>query len=155
MTEYAKQAARNIQSEFADFLFDPFSEGLDSMLAGFIDVIRRMIAEAGSAFILRQLFGGSELGAALFGKRAAGGPVMGGGSYLVGEKGPEMFVPGSSGMIVPNHKLDGSGVTIVQNNNIDARGATQDVIKMLPGILNQNRQAAVNDVRELVRRGSL
>lgn len=40
----------------------------------------------------------------LSGKRAAGGPVFKGGSYLVGEKGPEIFVPNASGTIVPNDK---------------------------------------------------
>lgn len=34
--------------------------------------------------------------------RAAGGPVMAGSPYLVGEEGPELFVPGRSGSIVPN-----------------------------------------------------
>jgi hypothetical protein len=36
------------------------------------------------------------------GFRAAGGPVSAGSMYMVGEKGPEMFVPGQSGRIVPN-----------------------------------------------------
>ena len=36
------------------------------------------------------------------GKRAEGGSVMSGGSYLVGEKGPEIFRPQSSGFIIPN-----------------------------------------------------
>jgi phage-related minor tail protein len=36
------------------------------------------------------------------GARAAGGPVEAGSSYLVGENGPELFVPSSSGSVVPN-----------------------------------------------------
>lgn len=36
------------------------------------------------------------------GARAEGGPVRGGGSYLVGENGPEIFTPRSSGNITPN-----------------------------------------------------
>ncbi|MFP3564689.1 phage tail tape measure protein [Paraburkholderia sp. SIMBA_030] len=40
--------------------------------------------------------------------RASGGPVAGGSTYLVGEKGPELFTPGSSGSIVPNHALGSS-----------------------------------------------
>jgi TP901 family phage tail tape measure protein len=43
----------------------------------------------------------------LRGSRAAGGSVMGGGPYLVGERGPEVFVPGMSGTIIPNHRLGG------------------------------------------------
>jgi FtsZ-binding cell division protein ZapB len=34
--------------------------------------------------------------------KAAGGPVNRGGAYIVGERGPELFVPGSSGTIIPN-----------------------------------------------------
>jgi len=40
--------------------------------------------------------------------RADGGPVTGGSPYIVGERGPEVFVPGRSGSIVPN----GAGITI-------------------------------------------
>ncbi len=51
----------------------------------------------------------SQSGAGIGGGRAAGGPVAGGTPYLVGEKGPELFVPHGSGTIVPNHKLAGAG----------------------------------------------
>ena len=53
--------------------------------------------------------------------RADGGPVKGGSSYLVGERGPEMFSPGVSGMITPNHALGGSTNVIV---NVDASGSS-------------------------------
>ena len=53
-------------------------------------------------------------------KREAGGPVKGGSSYLVGERGPEMFTPGVSGMITPNHALGGSTNIVV---NVDASGS--------------------------------
>jgi len=43
------------------------------------------------------------------GARAAGGPVNSGLSYLVGEKGPEIFTPSSSGAITPNHMLGAGG----------------------------------------------
>ena len=55
------------------------------------------------------------------GVRAEGGPVMKGGSYLVGERGPEMFSPGVSGMITPNHALGGGATVIV---NVDATGSS-------------------------------
>lgn len=47
------------------------------------------------------------------GFRADGGPVSAGMGYIVGERGPEWFQPGNSGVIVPNHKL-GSGGGIAQ-----------------------------------------
>jgi hypothetical protein len=51
--------------------------------------------------------------------RAIGGPVQSGQPYMVGERGPEMFVPSRSGSIVPNNNMS-SGMVI----NVDARGAS-------------------------------
>lgn len=48
--------------------------------------------------------------------KAAGGPVSAGDAYIVGEVGPELFVPGSSGTIVPNGAL-GAGPTFHINVN--------------------------------------
>lgn len=44
--------------------------------------------------------------------RAKGGPVVAGMPYIVGEKGPELMVPGQSGTVVPNDRLGGGGITI-------------------------------------------
>jgi len=49
------------------------------------------------------------------GARANGGPVMGGGSYLVGERGPELFTPGTSGNITPNGAMGGNTITVNVN----------------------------------------
>ena len=53
--------------------------------------------------------------------RANGGAVKGGSSYLVGERGPELFSPGVSGMITPNHALGGTTSVVV---NVDASGSS-------------------------------
>jgi hypothetical protein len=55
-----------------------------------------------------------------FGK-AVGGPVNMGQTYLVGEEGPELFTPGSSGTIIPNDRLafGGGGDTIVVNVHVN------------------------------------
>ena len=50
------------------------------------------------------------------GPQAEGGPVSGGTAYVVGEKGPEMFVPQGSGTIVPNDQMGGGSTTINFNN---------------------------------------
>ena len=62
--QFTIQAARNIQSSFADFLFDPFDEGLKGMIKGFANTLRRLVAESASAKILEatgvaQIFGSS------------------------------------------------------------------------------------------------
>lgn len=46
MATLADQATRNMQDAFAEFLFDPFSEGIDGMVLGFANAMRRMVAEA-------------------------------------------------------------------------------------------------------------
>jgi len=43
------------------------------------------------------------------GNRAIGGPVLSHTPYIVGEEGPELFVPNASGNIIPNNKLSGGG----------------------------------------------
>jgi hypothetical protein len=53
--------------------------------------------------------------------KASGGSVSGGSPYIVGEKGPELFVPGSSGNIVPNNAMGGSTNVVV---NVDASGSS-------------------------------
>nr|BAR30626.1 phage tape measure protein [uncultured Mediterranean phage uvMED] len=62
--------------------------------------------------IFGQLFGG---------ERANGGTVAGGKSYLVGERGPELFTPGRTGSIAPNNAMGGSSSIVV---NVDATGST-------------------------------
>ena len=52
---------------------------------------------------------------------ANGGSAKGGKSYLVGERGPELFTPGVSGMVTPNHALGGSTNIVV---NVDASGSS-------------------------------
>jgi tape measure domain-containing protein len=157
VSDYSRRAAENMQDAFANFLFDPFKDGLKGMLRGFIDVIRQMVAQQAAA----QIFGSKASGGSGFGDflsgalgsffggfRANGGPVSAGKGYVVGERGPELFLPRSSGSIVPN---GGGGMTIAPVYNIDARGATQDVIRMLPAILEANTQRTLELARAQTR----
>ena len=73
-------------------------------------------------------------GGGLAGARAMGGPVSAAKAYLVGEKGPEVFVPGMSGNIIPNNNLgslmsrgsasSGGGGTTIVNINVQTGIAT-------------------------------
>ena len=58
------------------------------------------------------LFGGSIIPGFL----AKGGPAIAGRPYIVGEKGPELFVPNASGTVVPNGEFGAGGVTMVTYN---------------------------------------
>ena len=80
------------------------------------------------------------------GSRERGGDVIGGRSYLVGENGPEMFTPRSTGSISPN----GSGGTIVQNINIStgvAQTVRAEVLSLMPQIISAAKNA-VSDARQ-------
>lgn len=81
LEEFAKSAARNMQSAFADFLFDPFQKGTKSMLQSFGDTVRRMIAEASSAQLMKYLFGdiAGKSGGSLGGLLGAGMKALFGG----------------------------------------------------------------------------
>ena len=57
-----------------------------------------------------------------FKARANGGPVSSSQTYMVGERGPELFVPGRSGTIVANNKMGGGNTNVVVN--VDAKGSS-------------------------------
>lgn len=59
--------------------------------------------------------------------RAEGGSVTSGTPYLVGERGPELFVPTASGAIVPN----GGGGGVTQNVVIHVNGTAADVARQV------------------------
>jgi hypothetical protein len=59
-------------------------------------------------------------------KRAVGGPVSAMDSYMVGERGPELFTPGAGGFITPNNRLGGgssTNINITVNAGMGANGA--------------------------------
>jgi tape measure domain-containing protein len=82
--------------------------------------IQRALIQYGVSSFLGGLPGG--LGKFFSGERANGGSVMSGKSYLVGERGPELFTPSKSGMIMPNNSLSGGSTNIVVN--VDATGSS-------------------------------
>lgn len=95
-------------SEEAQAEIDYLLKRLDNLrYAGYINI--------GGSALAREKEGGIP-------PRAAGGPVNSGDAYLVGENGPELFVPGASGTIVPN---SGGNPTVAAGNgatyNIDVR----------------------------------
>ena len=119
---------------------DAFRNMLNKIADHFLDTAARMMAnqlQQGILGLFTNLFSPRPFGNApvgplgnplsqhtdmTVGVRANGGSVMKGGSYLVGERGPEMFSPGVSGMITPNHALGGGSTNIVVN--VDASGSS-------------------------------
>lgn len=74
------------------------------------------------------------------GGKATGGSVYGGTSYLVGERGPEIFTPGGSGYITPNHAL-GGGTTISAPISITIQSDGQTKVEGGNGAQNMKAMA--------------
>ena len=97
--------------------------------------------------------GGIGMGQGFSNTAAIGGPVFQGQSTLVGERGPEIFVPNASGSIIPNNKLGGgSGVTINQTINVTT-GIQSTVRAEIVGLMPQIAQAAKGAVADARLRG--
>ena len=99
-----------------------------------INMVRNNAAVRGIAGLIDTAFGGF---------RASGGSVSAGNSYVVGERGPEMFVPSSNGTIVPNGGMGGT-INITVNGAIDAEGTARTIVDVLNrsnarGTLGANR----------------
>ena len=86
-----------------------------------------------------------DIGAAAAAGHATGGPVVGGRPVLVGERGPELFVPPGAGSIVPNDRVGGRGDVKVNIVNVrDPREtaaalASPEGEKAIMNVINKNR----------------
>ena len=131
--DYRKKLEGNAQlREAIDIYKDigrTIEDGIVSAIEGAIkgtktlgEVANSVLNQLSSKFLklgINKLLGGLPIIGDLF--KAEGGPVSGGSPYIVGEKGPELFVPNSSGNIVPNHAMGGSMVV-----NVDASGSSAE-----------------------------
>lgn len=117
-----EEAGRAVQSAFADFFYN-MDGSISDLAKNFVDAMRRMIAQALALRAIRGLFPAGSAAGDFLGieARASGGPITAGAPYIVGEKGPELIIPGKSGMVVPNDKLGGQNINITINQ--DNRGA--------------------------------
>jgi len=96
LADVASQTLRQVANILLQF-------GVNAALGGLSTV-------GGTGSIFSKLFGGF---------RASGGTVTGGRSYMVGEKGPELFTPGRTGSIAPSGSFGGANVVV----NVDASGS--------------------------------
>ena len=81
---------------------------------------------------------------------ADGGTARAGRPAIVGERGPELMIPGRTSQIVPNHAL--GGVNVTQNINIST-GVQQTVRAEIAGLMPQIAEASKNAVVDARRRG--
>lgn len=116
------------------------------------------------AWILKSLFGGvgslfgGSIGAVSAGVGngasasipglASGGPVSAGKSYIVGEEGPELFSPSSSGSIIPNGAALSSGGGDIYNINMTIKALdSKDVSQVLSGQRGVIESLAVESIK--------
>ena len=153
---------KTAQQVFADFLnsiSDMLMKSAAQMIAQYIAIgVARMFAGLGGSAITSagnryggSAFGGAGLGSAGFrlpflGARANGGSVMAGQGYLVGERGPELFMPSRSGGIAPAGGFGGGANIVV---NVDANGTSAGGDSSKAGQLGKVVAAAVQ--AELVK----
>lgn len=115
MDEFSKRANEAIQGSIGEGLTAILEGNFKDIGNNFKKTIDRMVADAAAAQLSRFLLGDSKTGQGGFlssaisavgsffgGAKAGGGDVMSGRSYLVGENGPERFVPRTAGVIMPN-----------------------------------------------------
>lgn len=117
--------ANSLENLFSDF---------DNIEENFANLMAKLIAEATAASIVQSIFGsgtstqnqgwGQIIAGAFGGTRATGGPVAGGSAYMVGETGPELFVPNTAGRIIPNAERGDMGHQGGGETNIHFHGVT-------------------------------
>lgn len=142
----ARNAGSMIASGFEDAIFSGQKLGEVIRSLG-MDLMRMVFQQTVTAPLAAGISG-----AILAGFRAEGGPVNAGSPYVVGERGPELFVPSSSGSIVPNGAMGSSGggsggVTV--NYNIAAGVSRAELVP----ILEQERRRLKAEIPDMVRRG--
>ena len=118
--------AKTGKFEFKGFMASILEEILRSQ-------VRQMIAG------LFGLGGGSKGGlfggAIIPGFLASGGPAIANQPYIVGEKGPELFVPNNSGTVVPNNMLGGGGGMVTYNINAVDASSFKQLVARDPGFI--------------------
>jgi hypothetical protein len=120
-------------------------QSLFSIVKSVVGAIQSLISLVANNPVVSGISGA--ISSAFGGFRAAGGSVSAGKSYVVGERGAEMFVPSSNGTIVPNGGM-GSTFNITVNGAIDAEGTARTIVDVLNrsnarGTLGANRFALV------------
>jgi hypothetical protein len=159
VAEEMKQLYTDIGSSIKDGVVDAIQGAIDgtkSLGDVAAQVLRSISAKLIDVAVNLALFGtmsGTGTGGGLLGaiglggkKRAMGGSVIGGQPYLVGERGPELFMPGRSGGIAPAGSF-GGGITV--NVAVDAKGTSVEGNQQQGAALGRAVSAAVQ--AELVK----
>lgn len=160
----AQSAGQAVGASF-ETAFMQVAKGTKSAKEAFSSMAMDIIAELYRIFVVKRITGfietavtgffnsaGAMATGAPLPARAIGGPVQAGSPYMVGERGPELFVPSRTGSIVSNDKLGGGGLVVHQTVNIST-GVQQTVRNEIQTLLPQIAEASKAAVLEARRRG--
>lgn len=142
----AEELGMTFTSAFEDAVVA--GKSLSEVLKGLAQDILRIATRKLVTEPLGQVFTNA-IGSFFGGGKATGGDVIGGRSYLVGENGPEMFTPRTTGTITPSSGGGAGGATIVQNINVStgvAQTVRAEIISLMPQIAGAAK-SAVADAR--------
>ena len=109
--------------------------------------------------ILGSLLPGSGTGVAPtgFDELATGGSVQSKNAVVVGERGPELFVPRTAGSIIPSSltpgKMGGGGSVVINQNLNFALGVTNTVRTEIANLLPQIQQSTISAIADAKLRG--
>jgi hypothetical protein len=148
-----KQASEDASQSLADGFARAAIYG--DNLSDVLDNIIKRLAFNGLSNLISSFLPGGNGGAGGFlsrifgGPRAAGGPVIPGKAYLVGERGPELFAPSTAGQILPNGEGMG-GVTVHVTNRFDV--GLESVDQRIQAVTPQITGAIVGAVERARRR---
>ena len=128
LAQAATGVLNNLKRQLVEVAMQRAVSGIGNSIGGFLGGIFGGRQRKSAPFITNTFLGGAGsrfLGSGLSSifKRANGGPVSAGRSYVVGERGPELFTPRSSGMVTANDKI-GGGTTNMVTVNVDASGSS-------------------------------
>jgi hypothetical protein len=122
------KAAFTIIGTLAAGLFTAFGKVV-TVITNVVNAIKSLIDLVTGNPLVKGI--GNLIDNAFGGGKAAGGSVVGGTSYLVGERGAELFTPSQSGTITPNNRLGGNTINITVNGAIDSEGTARQIINVL------------------------
>ncbi len=117
----------SIATGISDALVDAVlqAKSLGEAAAGILNNIARQLMQLGINTLLFNVFGGASGIFKNLPTFAAGGRPPVGRPSIIGEKGPELFVPDSAGTIIPNSQLGSSNSgNVVVNVAVDASGSS-------------------------------
>jgi hypothetical protein len=151
MQDIARDVSDTIAGGFEDAIFsgEKLSEVLKRLALDLMRLLFQRLVTQQLASGIGMMFGLPPLPGF-----ANGGSVSANAPIIVGERGPELFVPGTSGAIIPNHKMGaasggGGGPTVNISYNIQSGVSRAE----LQPILEQERKRLRAEIPDMVRRG--